>query len=164
MRRFAGIAAPRSPVPTLAPSPRRPRAQHVLGLSQPAVTARIRTLEQQTGHDLFIRLPCGVEPAPIAHELAVRVAAPLDARTSRRKAGVLPRGQTAPVHLAGPSELFRSSSTPPAGLRSTLSSRPAARHRRRPGRAARPRPSPSVRGDLVARAEVRAVRPAPPSR
>ncbi|MGW0943018.1 LysR family transcriptional regulator [Streptomyces sp. NPDC002623] len=50
-----------------------------LGLSQPTVTAQIRTLEQQSGRELFTRLPRGVEPTPPAHELAEQVAAPLDA-------------------------------------------------------------------------------------
>ncbi|MBZ6139586.1 MULTISPECIES: LysR family transcriptional regulator [Streptomyces] len=73
-----------------------------LGLSQPTVTAQIRTLEQQTGRELFTRLPRGVDPTPHAHELAARIAAPLDALAAL--------GDTAatagPVHLAGPSELL----------------------------------------------------------
>ncbi|MFJ3701717.1 MULTISPECIES: LysR family transcriptional regulator [unclassified Streptomyces] len=73
-----------------------------LGLSQPTVTAQIRTLEQQTGRELFTRLPRGVDPTPYAHELAARIAAPLDAL-----AGLEDTVATAgPVHLAGPSELL----------------------------------------------------------
>ncbi|MGW1028462.1 LysR family transcriptional regulator [Streptomyces sp. NPDC002577] len=73
-----------------------------LGLSQPTVTAQIRTLEQQTGRELFTRLPRGVEPAPYAHELAGRIAGPLDALATLKDAGAV----AAPVHLAGPSELL----------------------------------------------------------
>ncbi|WP_327173822.1 LysR family transcriptional regulator [Streptomyces sp. NBC_01335] len=73
-----------------------------LGLSQPTVTAQIRTLEQQTGRELFTRLPRGVDPTPYAHELATQIAAPLDAL-----AGLEDTAATAgPVHLAGPSELL----------------------------------------------------------
>lgn len=73
-----------------------------LALSQPTVTAQIRTLEQQTGHELFNRLPRGVEPTPYAHELAGQVAPPLDALAGLEEAGSV----MAPVHLAGPSELL----------------------------------------------------------
>ncbi|MEU9733904.1 LysR family transcriptional regulator [Streptomyces sp. NPDC048002] len=73
-----------------------------LGLSQPTVTAQIRTLEQQTGRELFTRLPRGVEPTPYAHELAARITAPLDALATLEDAGAA----AAPVHLAGPSELL----------------------------------------------------------
>lgn len=76
-----------------------------LGLSQPTVTAQIRTLEQQTGRELFTRLPRGVEPTPPAHELAGQVAGPLDALAALEGGGPL-SGQSAPVHLAGPSELL----------------------------------------------------------
>lgn len=73
-----------------------------LGLSQPTVTAQIRTLEQQAGRDLFTRLPRGVEPTPYAHELAGQIAGPLDALAGLEDAGEM----AAPVHLAGPSELL----------------------------------------------------------
>lgn len=80
-------------------------AASTLGLSQPTVTAQIRTLEQQTGRELFTRLPRGVEPAPFAHELAAQIAGPLDALGALVTGGPL-GGHTAPVHLAGPSELL----------------------------------------------------------
>ncbi|WP_460061878.1 LysR family transcriptional regulator [Streptomyces sp. YKOK-I1] len=76
-----------------------------LRLSQPTVTAQIRTLEQQGGRELFTRLPRGVEPTPLAHELAARVSTPLDALAAL-EAGGPSAGRTAPVHLAGPSELL----------------------------------------------------------
>ncbi|MFI6740428.1 LysR family transcriptional regulator [Nonomuraea sp. NPDC050451] len=77
-----------------------------LGLSQPTVTAQIRTLEQQTGRELFTRLPRGVEPTQPAHELAAQVADPLDALASFQSRRGLLAGHTDPVHLAGPSELL----------------------------------------------------------
>lgn len=80
-------------------------AAPALGLSQPTVTAQIRTLEQQTGHELFTRLPRGVEPTPFAHELAAQLAGPLDALAALEGGGPL-AGQAPPVHLAGPSELL----------------------------------------------------------
>ncbi|GAA3809892.1 LysR family transcriptional regulator [Streptomyces coacervatus] len=81
------------------------RGRPLLGLSQPTVTAQIRTLEQQTGRELFTRLPRGVEPTPSAHELAGQVAAPLDALAALEGGGPL-SGQASPVRLAGPSELL----------------------------------------------------------
>ncbi|MGI5458884.1 LysR family transcriptional regulator [Streptomyces sp. CA-249302] len=77
-----------------------------LGLSQPTVTAQIRTLEQQTGRELFTRLPRGVEPTPLAHELAGQVAPPLDALAALEGGPGPLSGHTTPVHLAGPSELL----------------------------------------------------------
>ncbi|MFI1033927.1 LysR family transcriptional regulator [Streptomyces sp. NPDC020951] len=65
----------------------------------------LRLLGQQSGRELCTRLPRGVEPTPPAHELAEQVAAPLDTLAALEGGG--PRsGQTAPVHLAGPSELL----------------------------------------------------------
>ncbi|MEV7388174.1 LysR family transcriptional regulator [Streptomyces sp. NPDC091215] len=81
-------------------------AAPLLGLSQPTVTAQIRSLEQQTGRELFTRLPRGVEPTPLADELAGQVAAPLDALASLEGGSGPLAGRTAPVHLAGPSELL----------------------------------------------------------
>ncbi|MFE5816128.1 LysR family transcriptional regulator [Streptomyces sp. NPDC056479] len=77
-------------------------AAPALGLSQPTVTAQIRTLEQQSGRELFTRLPRGVEPTPYAHELAARIAGPLDALATLHDTDAA----AAPVHLAGPSELL----------------------------------------------------------
>jgi len=77
-------------------------AAPALGLSQPTVTAQIRTLEQQTGRELFTRLPRGVEPTPYAHELAGRIAGPLDSLATLEDTGEA----ASPVHLAGPSELL----------------------------------------------------------
>lgn len=81
-------------------------AAPLLGLSQPTVTAQIRTLEQQAGRELFTRLPRGVQPTPFAHDLAGLIAEPLDALATLDGGSGSLAGQTAPVHLAGPSELL----------------------------------------------------------
>lgn len=80
-------------------------AAHSLGLSQPTVTAQIRALEQHTGRQLFTRLARGVEPTAFGHELAGRVAAPLDTLTAIDSSEAL-GGRAAPVRLAGPSALL----------------------------------------------------------
>ncbi|NHT16091.1 LysR family transcriptional regulator [Cellulomonas sp. IC4_254] len=75
-----------------------------LGLAQPTVTTQVRALEQQTGATLFERLPRGVEPTPPAHDLAARLAAPLDALVAIGGGGLSGAGR--PVRIAGPSELL----------------------------------------------------------
>ncbi|WP_369142539.1 LysR family transcriptional regulator [Streptomyces sp. R44] len=78
----------------------------LLGLSQPTVTTQIRALERQTGRELFERLPRGVAPTTVAHDLAARVAGPLDALAAATGHEAAPHERTAPVHLAGPAELL----------------------------------------------------------
>ncbi|MFE2100925.1 MULTISPECIES: LysR family transcriptional regulator [unclassified Streptomyces] len=81
-------------------------AARLLGLSQPTVTTQMRTLERQTGRELFERLPRGVAPTQVAEELAARIAAPLDELAA--VAGPEPRegARPEPVHLAGPAEFL----------------------------------------------------------
>jgi DNA-binding transcriptional LysR family regulator len=81
-------------------------AAGLLGLSQPTVTTQIRALERQTGRELFQRLPRGVAPTPVAHDLAARVAAPLDTLAAAAGHDTAPDKPAAPVHLAGPAELL----------------------------------------------------------
>ncbi|MDG9685697.1 LysR family transcriptional regulator [Streptomyces sp. DH18] len=81
-------------------------AAGLLGLSQPTVTAQIRSLERQTGRELFERLPRGVAPSSVAHDLAARVAAPLDALAAVTGHDATAGRRAAPVHLAGPAELL----------------------------------------------------------
>lgn len=50
------------------------RAAALLGLSQPAVTSQIRTLERQLGRPLFLRQARGVTPTTIGDELAHKAA------------------------------------------------------------------------------------------
>src|SRR3954470_22672918 len=74
-----------------------------LGLSQPTVTAQIKTLEAQLGQQLFERGPRGVAPTLAADELASEVALHIDALTAatqRSIAGDSPFSSS--VHLGGP--------------------------------------------------------------
>ncbi|MEU6893206.1 LysR family transcriptional regulator [Streptomyces sp. NPDC046557] len=80
------------------------RAAALLGLSQPAVTSQIRTLERQLGRPLFHRRARGVTPTAIGDELAHKAAPHLDAllritETEREAAGALRT-----LHIAGPPE------------------------------------------------------------
>ena len=81
-------------------------AAKLLGLSQPTVTTQIRTLERQTGRELFERLPRGVAPTAVAHDLVARVAEPLDALAAVSGHHTTAPETAAPVHLAGPAELL----------------------------------------------------------
>ncbi len=81
-------------------------AGHV-GLSQPTVTTQLQALERQLGRPLFERLPRGVAPTAAAHDLAARVAAPLDALESVTGNGSDSRPVAEPpVLLGGPTELL----------------------------------------------------------
>lgn len=53
-------------------------AARALGLSQPAVTARVRRLEAEVGETLFVRSRLGVEPTGVADALVERVGPLLD--------------------------------------------------------------------------------------
>ncbi|WP_328872706.1 LysR family transcriptional regulator [Streptomyces sp. NBC_00287] len=81
-------------------------AAQVLGISQPTVTTQVKALERQSGRELFARLPRGVTPTSYAHDLAARVAGPLDALLAATGRDPAEAGPPAPVHLAGPAELL----------------------------------------------------------
>ncbi|MGV9449939.1 LysR family transcriptional regulator [Streptomyces sp. NPDC003635] len=81
-------------------------AAQLLGISQPTVTTQVKALERQSGRELFARLPRGVTPTPYAHDLAARVAAPLDALLAATGQDPAEQGPPAPVHLAGPAEVL----------------------------------------------------------
>ena len=82
------------------------RAAAGLGLSQPAVTAQIRTLEQRVGRELFVRLPRGVAPTAAADELARAVAPHLDALAAVANETLVPdSGSRAVVRLGCPASL-----------------------------------------------------------
>ncbi|MFF5371076.1 LysR family transcriptional regulator [Streptomyces sp. NPDC013187] len=87
-------------------------AARSLSLSQPTVTTQIRSLERQTRRELFERLPRGVAPTAVAHELAARVAAPLDALAAATGHGPREETYAEPVHLAGPAELLSTRALP----------------------------------------------------
>ncbi|MGI5241461.1 LysR family transcriptional regulator [Dactylosporangium sp. CA-139066] len=75
-----------------------------LSLSQPAVTGQIRALEAALGRQLFVRLPRGVAPTPVADLLARQVAGALD----ELEAVVAPQpdAATGTVHLGGAAEFL----------------------------------------------------------
>jgi DNA-binding transcriptional LysR family regulator len=66
----------------------------------------MRTLERQTGRQLFERLPRGVAPTAVADELAVRVAPGLDLLGALAGPDPAAGRTAAPVHLAGPAEFL----------------------------------------------------------
>ncbi|MEX1652175.1 LysR family transcriptional regulator [Streptomyces pseudovenezuelae] len=80
------------------------RAAALLGLSQPAVTSQIRTLERQLGRPLFLRQARGVTPTTIGDELAHKAAPHLDALVEITETGLDDESSLRTLHLAGPSE------------------------------------------------------------
>ncbi|MFH8219358.1 LysR family transcriptional regulator [Streptomyces sp. NPDC018057] len=80
------------------------RAAALLGLSQPAVTSQIRTLERQLGRPLFLRQARGVTPTSIGEELAHKAAPHLDALVEIAEAGLDDESSLRTLHLAGPPE------------------------------------------------------------
>ncbi|MEV6737314.1 LysR family transcriptional regulator [Streptomyces sp. NPDC051104] len=80
------------------------RAAALLGLSQPAVTSQIRTLERQLGHPLFLRQARGVTPTTIGDELAHKAAPHLDALMEIAETGLDEQVSLRTLHLAGPPE------------------------------------------------------------
>ncbi|MEV7203083.1 LysR family transcriptional regulator [Streptomyces griseoluteus] len=82
-------------------------AARQLDLSQPTVTAQMKSLEKQLGLQLFRRLPRGIAPTSVADELAVEIAPHVDALSAIAERGLsqhtpFPR----PMHLGGPAELI----------------------------------------------------------
>ncbi|MFE1921652.1 LysR family transcriptional regulator [Streptomyces asoensis] len=80
------------------------RAAALLGLSQPAVTSQIRTLERQLGRPLFLRQARGVTPTSIGDELAHKAAPHLDALVEITETGLDDESAVRTLHLAGPPE------------------------------------------------------------
>lgn len=80
------------------------RAAALLGLSQPAVTSQIRTLERQLGRPLFLRQARGVTPTSIGDELAHKAAPHLDALVEIAERGLDDESSLRTLHLAGPPE------------------------------------------------------------
>ncbi|MEU2254687.1 LysR family transcriptional regulator [Nocardia xishanensis] len=78
-----------------------------VGLSQPTVTTQLQSLERRLGRPLFDRLPRGVAATAAAHELAARLAGPMDALEAIA-GGAEPEAAAPepPVLLAGPAELL----------------------------------------------------------
>lgn len=80
------------------------RAAALLGLSQPAVTSQIRTLERQLGRPLFLRQARGVTPTTIGDELAHKAAPHLDALVEIAETGLEEDSSLRTLHLVGPPE------------------------------------------------------------
>ncbi|MFI7499447.1 LysR family transcriptional regulator [Streptomyces sp. NPDC049687] len=80
------------------------RAAALLGLSQPAVTSQIRTLERQLGRPLFLRQARGVTPTTIGDELAHKAAPHLDALVEITETGLDDESSLRSLYLAGPPE------------------------------------------------------------
>lgn len=80
------------------------RAAALLGLSQPAVTSQIRTLERQLGRPLFLRQARGVTPTTMGDELAHKAAPHLDALVEIAESGLDDDSGLRTLHLAGPPE------------------------------------------------------------
>ncbi|MFB6720195.1 LysR family transcriptional regulator [Kribbella sp. NPDC056345] len=77
----------------------------VLGLSQPTVTAQLKTLERNLGRPLFDRLPRGVRPTSAGNELARRIADPVDTLQALLSTE-LDDPTPATLHLGGPSDFL----------------------------------------------------------
>ncbi|WP_371528239.1 LysR family transcriptional regulator [Streptomyces sp. NBC_01283] len=88
------------------------RAAALLGLSQPAVTSQIRTLEQQLGRPLFLRQARGVTPTTIGDELAHKAAPHLDALVEIAETGLEEDSSVRTLHLAGPPEFTAARALP----------------------------------------------------
>lgn len=80
------------------------RAATLLGLSQPAVTGQIQSLERHLGRPLFVRGARGVTPTTLGEELAHKAAPHLDALLAITEAGLDPSSPASTLHLAGPPE------------------------------------------------------------
>ncbi|GFH64621.1 MULTISPECIES: LysR family transcriptional regulator [Streptomyces diastaticus group] len=94
------------------------RAAALLGLSQPAVTSQIRTLERQLGRPLFLRRARGVTPTSVGDELAHRAAPHLDALAEIAEGALTVEAPLRTLHLAGPPEFMADRVLPAlAGLR-----------------------------------------------
>ncbi|MER6179119.1 LysR family transcriptional regulator [Streptomyces sp. NPDC001652] len=88
------------------------RAAALLGLSQPAVTSQIRTLERQLGRPLFLRQARGVTPTTIGDELAHKAAPHLDALVEITETGLDDESSLRTLHLAGPPEFVAERALP----------------------------------------------------
>ncbi len=84
------------------------RAAELLGVSQPTVTAHVKSLEADLDRPLFARVPRGMAPTAAADQLAARITPAIDSledwvRTDLDEPGD-PFGRA--VHLGGPAELL----------------------------------------------------------
>jgi DNA-binding transcriptional LysR family regulator len=82
-------------------------AARALGITQPAASQHIASLEAQIGHPLFGRHSRGVRPTPIADDLAASIGGSLDtAEAALASARARSAKTSGIVHIAAPSDLF----------------------------------------------------------
>ncbi|MGW1287731.1 LysR family transcriptional regulator [Streptomyces sp. NPDC002586] len=81
------------------------KAAGLLGLSRPAVSRHLKTLEGATGRALFNRLGRGVAPTQAGDLLAAQIATHLDALEDAVDT-LVPSSTTAPVLLGAPGDLL----------------------------------------------------------
>ncbi|GEK11651.1 LysR family transcriptional regulator [Pseudoalteromonas sp. McH1-7] len=76
-----------------------------LGMSQPAVTAHIQTMESVVGKALFERQARGVKPTPTAHDLALQVSSHIDI-LEQKITSIRARSEAVfgTLNIAGPAE------------------------------------------------------------
>ena len=80
-------------------------AARIVGLTQPAVSAQLNSLERLVGERLFVRNARGVVATATADDLAARLATPFEA-VSRALATAGDASPQQPVRLGGPAELL----------------------------------------------------------
>ena len=82
-------------------------AARALGITQPAASQHIASLEAQIGHPLFGRHSRGVRPTAIADDLAASVGGSLDtAEAAFASARARSAKISGTIHIAAPSDLF----------------------------------------------------------
>lgn len=84
------------------------RAAKSLGLSQPAASAHIQTLESLLDSPLFVRHARGVEPTRVARDLERQLGPDMD-RVEAEFHGFQARAkaESGPIHIVGPGEFVR---------------------------------------------------------
>ncbi|MCW3492703.1 LysR family transcriptional regulator [Microbacterium sp. SSM24] len=86
-------------------------AARIVGLTQPAVSAQLNSLERLVGERLFMRTARGVVATATADDLAARLSSPFEA-ISRALAGSADSAPQPPVRLGGAAELLAEVVTP----------------------------------------------------
>jgi DNA-binding transcriptional LysR family regulator len=85
------------------------KAARQLGISQPAVTGQLRTLETRLDQKLFLRMPHGTVPTDAGRELIRETATALDSLEAALGRRLEPKGLSdRAIRLAGPHEIISS--------------------------------------------------------
>jgi DNA-binding transcriptional LysR family regulator len=91
-------------------------AARAIGITQPAASQHIASLEAQLGHPLFDRHSRGVRPTAIADDLAASIGGSLDvAEAALAAARARSSRMCGTVHIAAPSDLLGEMITPRLG-------------------------------------------------